>query len=97
MKRTSQDWAKYGDTNVCVVDWHAFAANLYSIAARRTKYVGKTVGRFLVRLVEFGMPLDRIAVAGHSMGAHIAGFAGNYLKKRNLYLNVIYGKLNKFQ
>lgn len=92
MIRTSQDWAKYGDTNVCVVDWHAFSANLYSAAARSTKHVGRVVGKFLLRMIEFGMPLDKIAVAGHSMGSHIAGFAGSYLKKRNLYLNEIYGK-----
>lgn len=92
MIRTSHDWAKYGDTNVCAVDWHALGANFYSVAAQRTKYVGEVVGKFLHRIIEFGMPLDRITVAGHSMGAHIAGFAGNYLKNRNLYLNKIYGK-----
>lgn len=92
MIRTSQDWAKYGDTNVCVVDWHPLAAHFYSVAARRTKYVGKVVGKFLFRMIEFGMPIDRITVAGHSMGAHIAGFAGSYLKKRSLYLNEIYGE-----
>lgn len=94
MIRTSLDWAKYGDTNVCAVDWHALAANFYSVAAQRTKYVGRVVGKFLQRTIGFGMPLNEITVAGHSMGAHIAGFAGSYLKKRNLYLNEIYGKRN---
>lgn len=92
MIRTSHDWAKYGDTNVCAVDWHALSAHFYSVAARRTKYVGKVVGKFLIRMIEFGMPVDAITVAGHSMGAHIAGFAGSYMKKRNLYLNELYGK-----
>lgn len=93
MWRLSIDWAKYDDTNVCAVDWNVLATNLYSIAARNTRIVGRVVAVFLIRLHRLGVPLDQMTIAGHSMGGQIAGFAGQFMRNENYYLNTIFGKV----
>lgn len=92
MWRLSIDWAKYENTNVCAVDWNILATNLYSIAAKNTKIVGRIVSVFLIRLHRLGIPLDQISIAGHSMGGQIAGYVGDFMKQENYYLEKIYGK-----
>lgn len=67
MWRLSIDWAQFEDTNVCAVDWNILATNLYSIAAKNTKIVGKIISNFLIRLHRLGVPLDKMTVAGVKM------------------------------
>lgn len=67
-------------TNVVAVDWNRLALQEYTLAADSTKDVGKQVGAFIQRLNQLGIPLRDITIVGHSMGAHIAGFAGAHLE-----------------
>lgn len=52
----------------------------YTLAAEKTKAVGKYLAKFLNVLNDHGVDLKDITLVGHSMGAHISGFAGAYLK-----------------
>lgn len=84
---------KWVDTNVCGVDWHKLSQTPYKIAAElNTKIVGRYMTEFIQMLIENGVDANDISIAGHSLGAHIAGFAGQYLNNGNVTLGRIYGK-----
>ncbi|XP_048729945.2 pancreatic triacylglycerol lipase-like [Ostrea edulis] len=62
------------DINVVIVDWGIGAKSInYMIPASNTR----TVGTYLGRLVSILVPdLSMVHIIGHSLGAHVAGFAG---------------------
>jgi len=69
------------DANVVRVDWSIGAQGAdwtqYPQAAANTQIVGAQIALFIQRLVErFGMRLDQFHIIGHSLGAHVAGYAG---------------------
>ncbi|XP_014275645.1 pancreatic triacylglycerol lipase [Halyomorpha halys] len=65
------------DVNVILVDWGKIAKGLdYIKIAMETVDIGAFVARFMEFLVENGAQLDDFHLIGHSLGAHIAGFAG---------------------
>ena len=71
-------YLKAHDYNVIIVDWSLIATNaFYLIPKKNTKRVGKVLTKmieFLVRRVR--VPFTNIHLIGHSLGAHISGFAG---------------------
>ncbi|XP_015586898.1 pancreatic triacylglycerol lipase isoform X2 [Cephus cinctus] len=71
------------DVNVIVVGWGPLAAELYPIAANNTQRVGEFVGSFLEFLNrESNLEYKDVHISGHSLGSHVAGFAGAYLEGR---------------
>ncbi|XP_009995044.1 PREDICTED: endothelial lipase [Chaetura pelagica] len=72
------------DANVVVVDWLPLAHQLYTDAVNNTRVVGKSIGRLLDWLqVRQGNPnfkLENVHLIGYSLGAHVAGFAGNHVR-----------------
>lgn len=70
-----------------LVDWSAGAGTINYVAARnRVVHVGILLARFLDFLHENGsLDFSRLLVAGHSLGAHIAGITGK---------NVLRGRIN---
>uniref|UniRef100_A0A8C4YNW3 triacylglycerol lipase n=1 Tax=Gopherus evgoodei TaxID=1825980 RepID=A0A8C4YNW3_9SAUR len=67
------------DANVVVVDWLGLAHQLYTDAVNNTKVVGKAVARVLNWLQEKqNLRLKNVHLIGYSLGAHVAGYAGNY-------------------
>ncbi|KAH9523417.1 Pancreatic lipase- protein 2 [Bulinus truncatus] len=66
------------DMNVVVVDWREGAkAPFYMQAAANTRTVGSMVGRLIQDMNSFtNSDFGRIHLIGHSLGAHIMGFAG---------------------
>lgn len=69
------------EVNVILVDWSKIAGGIdYINIAKRTVDVGSCVARFLEFLVEKGADLDDFHLIGHSLGAHVAGFAGAALR-----------------
>uniref|UniRef100_A0A8C5X5M2 triacylglycerol lipase n=1 Tax=Malurus cyaneus samueli TaxID=2593467 RepID=A0A8C5X5M2_9PASS len=62
------------DANVVVVDWLSLAHQLYTDAVNNTQIVGKTIARLLDWL-----QLENVHLIGYSLGAHVAGFAGNHV------------------
>ncbi|XP_066909380.1 pancreatic triacylglycerol lipase [Halyomorpha halys] len=68
------------DFNVISVDWSAYSQNLYTVARWSIHAIGPYVSKMLDFLVvEFGVSPADIHIIGHSLGAHIAGLAGEHM------------------
>uniref|UniRef100_A0A7N6FAE4 Lipase domain-containing protein n=1 Tax=Anabas testudineus TaxID=64144 RepID=A0A7N6FAE4_ANATE len=64
--------------NVIVVDWLTRANQHYPTSAAYTKLVGRDVAKFVTWLQkELQLPWERIHLLGYSLGAHVAGIAGD--------------------
>lgn len=62
---------------VITVDWGSGSGFPYSQAAANTRVVGAEIARLLNFLqAHVGVTLDKVHIIGHSLGAHIAGYAG---------------------
>ncbi|XP_076261785.1 phospholipase A1 2-like [Rhynchophorus ferrugineus] len=71
---------KIDDLNVLNVNWDKYANEIYLESVLAVPHVGKTLGKFIQTVSEnFNYPLDNFTLMGHSLGAHISGFAGQYL------------------
>lgn len=71
--------AKEEIPNVIIIDWSDIASNpFYPQVVRSTEYVGNTTAQLIRLLSEEGIVLDlgMVHIIGHSLGAHVAGFAG---------------------
>ncbi|XP_063709166.1 phospholipase A1 VesT1.02-like [Culicoides brevitarsis] len=81
--------------NIIGVDWGVYAKDLnYPIVALQiVPQIGFRVARFITSLVQKQkVPLRNIQLIGHSLGAQVAGFAGQYLIESKLgKLSVIVG------
>ncbi|XP_019643191.1 PREDICTED: pancreatic triacylglycerol lipase-like [Branchiostoma belcheri] len=71
------------DVNVVVVDWGGGAMEMdYPQVAANARVVGAELARFISFLIEdLGVSSRSIHIIGHSLGAHIAGYAGQRLAK----------------
>uniref|UniRef100_A0A6I8NAQ6 Lipase G, endothelial type n=1 Tax=Ornithorhynchus anatinus TaxID=9258 RepID=A0A6I8NAQ6_ORNAN len=69
------------EANVVVVDWLPLAHQLYTDAVNHTRVVGKDIAKMLNWLQEkHHFPLGNVHLIGYSLGAHVAGYAGNFVK-----------------
>lgn len=69
------------DVNVIIVDWGKIAKHIdYFVVAEQTYEVGSYVGKLLDFLVLQGCDLKSFHLVGHSLGAHVSGFAGAAVK-----------------
>ncbi|XP_028895241.2 pancreatic triacylglycerol lipase-like [Zeugodacus cucurbitae] len=73
-----------GNVNVFAINWSDQADNIYYLEpARYTVQVGRAVAKLIDLLVEDkGAEPKDIHLIGHSLGAHIMGYAGSYTKYR---------------
>lgn len=94
-----KDWRTYGDTNVIAIDWSELAEWDYIRASKmNSQFTAQIVKEFIENLMttfnvhnDEGLRkafLGKLQVAGHSLGAHIAGRIGHLLKRE---VGVIYG------
>lgn len=82
------------NTNVCGVDWSDLAnQNYFQAALINTHIAGRVVANFLNFIsYALGIPAANVTIAGHSLGAHVAGFVGKDLKRfSNQQLGYIIG------
>ncbi|XP_072938872.1 inactive pancreatic lipase-related protein 1-like [Epargyreus clarus] len=71
------------ETNVLLLDWSNMAHGSYLVnAARNTKKVGAVAAEQLNKLLEAGLPVDKVHVIGHSLGSHVAGYTARELKTK---------------
>lgn len=84
VKELANAWSLNHQTNVCIVDWTEYAKPFYlEVALRNILYISKHLTTFLEYLENCeGISYDNIILAGHSLGAHIAGLVGANLKSR---------------
>uniref|UniRef100_A0A8C5M5F9 triacylglycerol lipase n=1 Tax=Leptobrachium leishanense TaxID=445787 RepID=A0A8C5M5F9_9ANUR len=68
------------NANIIVVDWIFLAHQLYPDAVNHTKVVGRDIANLLDWLQEkANLSLANVHLIGYSLGAHVAGYAGNYV------------------
>ena len=80
--------------NVIVVDWGLGSSvlNLYDAAAGNTRLVGVQVADLIdVMNWKFQVALKKFHIIGHSLGAQVAGFAGEKLRKGGKIIGRITG------
>lgn len=66
--------------NVVIVGWKGGAAAPdYPKAVANTRVLGKQVQLLVELMVKRGMDIGRVHLIGHSLGAHVAGYAGRDL------------------
>ncbi|XP_045158618.1 inactive pancreatic lipase-related protein 1-like [Mercenaria mercenaria] len=66
-----------GDFNVITVDWHKGAVLPYEQATANTRVVGAQVAQIVHKLIQMtGSTSAMFHIIGHSLGAHVAGYAG---------------------
>uniref|UniRef100_A0A8C6CYP1 Lipase G, endothelial type n=1 Tax=Moschus moschiferus TaxID=68415 RepID=A0A8C6CYP1_MOSMO len=67
--------------NVVVVDWLPLAHQLYVDAVNNTRDVGHSIAQMLDWLQgKEDFSLGNVHLIGYSLGAHVAGYAGNFVK-----------------
>lgn len=95
MRTTATDWVYHADCNVCIVDWSRLSNYNYNIAAsKHTKMVADALVNFMDFLIKHGMDIEQTAIAGHSLGAQVAGLVG---AKFNGKIDAIYGMSRRLQ
>ncbi|XP_029158481.1 pancreatic triacylglycerol lipase-like [Nylanderia fulva] len=62
--------------NVVLLDWSKHSRNTYGRAFQNGEKVGSLFAKSIQLLVNSGLDVSKIYIVGHSLGAHIAGFAG---------------------
>ena len=65
------------DFNVIVVDWQHGAGLPYEQATANTRVVGAQIAQLFDKLSQLtGVTSGSVHIIGHSLGSHIAGYAG---------------------
>ncbi|XP_065371993.1 phospholipase A1 VesT1.02-like [Calliphora vicina] len=79
-------WLSLGEYNVIVVDWARARSVDYATSVLAVPKVGRKVASMIDYLVKNqGMSLDSLYVIGHSLGAHVAGYAGKNVKSGQIH------------
>lgn len=69
--------------NLFIMDWSPASKNAYGQAAAMVSGMGSFLANFLMKLYgELGADRHGIHLIGHSLGAHLAGFAGKRIRPR---------------
>lgn len=77
VKDLTRELLLFDDMNVIVVDWEIGAALPYGQAAANTRVVGAQIAQLITFLHDtFGNDNHNVHIIGHSIGAHVAGYAG---------------------
>lgn len=67
------------NTTIIAVDWSRHATGLYSSAVNSIPDVGRIVGLMVLELSDtHNIPLSNFHLIGHSLGAHLSGFSGEW-------------------
>ncbi|XP_077301148.1 phospholipase A1-like [Arctopsyche grandis] len=81
-----------GGYNILLLDTSSLIGYTYFRGARAARFVGMRLGNVLAQLFKSGFNMNSLDVVGHSIGAHVAGYAGkSYLKYTNKLLPRIIG------
>ncbi|OTF75485.1 hypothetical protein BLA29_011793, partial [Euroglyphus maynei] len=71
---------KAKDLNVIIVGWPGGAKNLYTQSVSNTRIIGIMMGILIENLAQkFNVSLNSFHLIGHSLGAHVVGYAGKHL------------------
>jgi len=71
------------DVNVVAVDWGGGSASMYSQSAANTRLVALEISHLMHHLtLNHGSTVEDFHIIGHSLGSHIAGYAGEDMQKK---------------
>ncbi|XP_037825827.1 phospholipase A1 VesT1.02-like isoform X2 [Lucilia sericata] len=85
-KEIRDAWLSLGEYNIIIVDWARARSVDYATSVVAVPKVGKKVANMIDYLVKnYGMSLDTLYVIGHSLGAHVAGYAGKNVKTGKIH------------
>ncbi|GJQ85482.1 hypothetical protein Trydic_g23072, partial [Trypoxylus dichotomus] len=75
---TVNEYLQKGCVNVITVSWGKHAKNLfYPSSVKAVRQVGQHVGDMIMEISsKYGIAIENFHLIGHSLGAHISGFAG---------------------
>lgn len=96
MIKVGIDWAA-NNVNVIAVDWEELALellNYFVVSEINTKLVAPYIVTLIEILESKGANVSETTMAGHSIGAQIAGLVGLALKKKSKTLKKIYGMIH---
>ena len=96
MTQMTLELLKKAAMNVIVVDWGLGSSvlNVYDAAAGNTRLVGVQVADMIdVLNRKFQVALKKFHIIGHSLGAQVAGFAGEKLRKGGNIIGRITGTI----
>lgn len=80
-KSTVEEYIKLGNNNVITVHWGKFARSCYGKSVNNVPNVGYMIAYLILHISEnYQIPLKKFHILGHSLGSHIAGFAGKRYK-----------------
>ena len=80
----ANDLLDYGDYNVFRTDWGDGSLPMYSQATANTRVVGLEIGYLVNWLItEYGVDPANVHLMGHSLGAHVSGYAGEQIQGGN--------------
>lgn len=82
IEEAGRKYISLSNVNVISVNWDETAKLTYLEAHAAVSEIGKYLGQFLQNIsATYDYSLNKVTIVGHSLGAHIAGFAGNILEK----------------
>lgn len=84
VKIITNAYLKTGDYNVIGMDWSVLCNMEYISAMRGVKLAGEALATFINWLNSMGVPMNNIHIVGHSLGAHVAGVAGDKLNNKQV-------------
>lgn len=77
--------------NVILVDWGNGSGFPYNQATANTRVVGEEIAALITSLNRmFGTTNSKYHLIGHSLGAHIAGYAGSRLPELGRITGILY-------
>lgn len=68
--------------NLIIMDWGKASQGSYAQVAAMVSGMGSFLANFIMKLLDLGADRMSIHVIGHSLGAHLAGFAGKRIRPR---------------
>ncbi|KOB71750.1 putative lipase [Operophtera brumata] len=80
-----------GHCNILALDASPLIRYLYLRSSTYVRFIGEKLGATLAKIVESGQDHKNIHLVGHSLGAHIAGFAG---KTFHLLTGTLVGRIS---
>ncbi|XP_022250239.1 pancreatic lipase-related protein 2-like isoform X2 [Limulus polyphemus] len=82
MRDMKDEFLLHDDYNVIIVDWSGGNGLPYTQATSNTRVVGAEIALLISRLQEWlGVRQEDCHILGHSLGSHVAGYAGERLEK----------------
>lgn len=68
--------------NLIIMDWGKASQGSYAQVAAMVSGMGSFLANFIMKLLDLGTDRMAIHLIGHSLGAHLAGFAGKRIRPR---------------